>query len=85
MVKHGNFFCFPHKKKSLIIYSCIPTNWNIGMIKPIYKKKGGQYKVDSRKLHLRNKFFDKLSGQIVHINTNNPVLLTFPLNIDFYE
>ena len=35
-----NIFCFPHWKKSLMIKGKCLTNWNIGMIKPIYKKKG---------------------------------------------
>ena len=35
-----NIFCFPIWKKSLMIKGKFLTYWNIGMIKPICKKKG---------------------------------------------
>ena len=43
MIKHGRYFLLPSLEKIFndILNSCkFPTEWNIGVIKPIYKRKG---------------------------------------------
>ena len=43
MIKHGRYFLLPSLEQSfndILNSGKFPTEWNIGVIKPIYKKKG---------------------------------------------
>ena len=43
MIKHGRYYLIPSLEKmfnDILNSGTFPTDWNIGVIKPIYKKKG---------------------------------------------
>jgi len=80
MIKHGRYYLISSLERifnDIIETGTFPTEWNIGVIKPIYKKKGDKKCPTRNAQPIQRDHFNQLLGETVHINFTKLMKLVY--------